>query len=106
MKDTRKRKAQYKKQLETLDKKNSLEEIVIEEDELYNEAVEVIKTLDFSDKFKTVRDFVDKIVLKKRSGVEVWAHIELPQITEKLGSFDLTQDYNMNLSVGTGRMKP
>lgn len=71
--------------MNALNEKTSLEAIAIEEDELYNQAVEVIKTIDFSDKFKTIRDGIDKVILKERSGVEVWAHIELLQITEKLG---------------------
>jgi len=71
-------------QVSIRDKKDSLEAIAIEEDELYSEAIEVIKTLDFSDKFTTIRDVIDKDILKERSGGEVWGHIILPQITEKL----------------------
>src|SRR5882724_3503093 len=67
IKDARKRKTVFQKQLGVLDKKKSLEAIDIEEEELYNEAIEVIKKLDFSDKFKTIRDVIDKIILKERS---------------------------------------
>ena len=42
--------------------------------------------IDFGDKFRVIRDIIDKIIISEGSGVEVWAHLPLPvTITEKLG---------------------
>lgn len=42
--------------------------------------------MDFSDKFKVVRDIIDKVTIKERSGVEVLCHLPLIATSaEKLG---------------------
>ena len=44
------------------------------------------KNLDFSDKFRTFRDIIDKALAPERSGAEAWTQPPLPAtITEKLG---------------------
>ena len=55
-------------------------------DELVEEVKKIIEGIDFNDKFKVIRDIIDKIIVSERSGVEIWAHLPLPAlITEKLG---------------------
>jgi hypothetical protein len=45
-----------------------------------------IENRDFIDKFKVVRDIIDKVIISNKRGAEVWAHLPLPvTITEKLG---------------------
>jgi site-specific DNA recombinase len=86
MKDAKKRKISYQKQLANLADKSAEMTSQIEVDELVKESMKVVKNLDFSDKFKLVRDIIDKVVVSERSGAEVWAHLPLPAIiTEKLG---------------------
>lgn len=76
-KDTKKRKLNYQKQLVKLASRNKELEINIEVDELTAEAIRVIKEIDFSDKFKVVRDIIDKVIIGERSGVQVCAHLPL-----------------------------
>lgn len=46
----------------------------------------IIEKIDFTDKFKVIRDIIDKVIVTERSGAEIWAHLPLPvTITEKLG---------------------
>jgi len=86
MKDAKKRKRSYQKQLEALATKTEENNVEISVGELVEEAMKVVKSIDFTDKFKVVRDIIDKIVISNRRGAEVWAHLPLPvQITEKLG---------------------
>ncbi|MFC1727577.1 recombinase family protein [Patescibacteria group bacterium] len=86
MKDTKKRKVSYKKQLADLAEKSAQITVKIEVDELLEEVKKVIENIDFTEKFKVVRDIIDKVVVSERSGAEVWAHLPLPAIiTEKLG---------------------
>ena len=86
MKDTKKRKVSYQKQLTDLANKSAEINIQLEADELVEEVKKIIKTIDFSDKFKVIRDIIDKVIVTERSGAEVWAHLPLPvTITEKLG---------------------
>ena len=86
MKDTKKRKIAYQKQVAYLADKSIETSLDIGVDELVKEAMSVVKGLDFSDKFKVVRDIIDKVTVSERSGAEVWAHLPLPAlITEKLG---------------------
>lgn len=86
MKDAKKRKISYQKQLEDLTNKSAEITVQVEVDELVKEAQKVVSNLDFSDKFKVVRDIIDRVVVSERSGAEVWAHLPLPAtITEKLG---------------------
>ena len=47
---------------------------------------EIIKKIDFSDKFRVIRDIIDKVTVTERSGAEICAHLPLPvTIAEKLG---------------------
>ena len=86
MDDAKKRINSYKKQLDDLADRSVKVNITIDVDELVEEAMKIVKSLDFSDKFKVIRDIIDKIVVSERSGAEVWAHLPLPaSITEKLG---------------------
>lgn len=86
MKDARKRKLIYNKQLESLSVESAEITIEIEVEELVEEAKKIISILDFSDKFKVIRDIIDKVIVSERSGAEVWIHLPLPAtITEKLG---------------------
>ena len=67
--------------------------VQIEVDELLAEVMNVIKNIDFADKFKVIRDIIDKVIVSERSGAEVWAHLPLPvTITEKLGYEPISSD--------------
>lgn len=83
-KDIEKRRESLEQQLHIIKNRKMDDAIDIEPEELYNEAKSVVKTIDFNDKHKVIRDVVDKVTIKERSGVEVWAHIPLPAI-QKLG---------------------
>jgi len=86
MKDTKKRKVSYQKQLTDLANESAEVNIQIDADELVREVKEIIKKIDFSDKFRVIRDIIDKVIVTERSGAEIWAHLPLPvTITEKLG---------------------
>lgn len=86
MKDAKKRKIAYQKQLTELANKSTQITLSIEVDELIEEVKKIIEGIDFSNKFKVIRDIIDKIIISERSGVEIWAHLPLPDtITEKLG---------------------
>lgn len=83
-KDVENRRESLGQQLHIIKNRKMDDAIDIEPEELYNEAKSVVQTIDFNDKHKVVRDVIDKITIKERSGVEVWAHIPLPSI-QKLG---------------------
>jgi len=86
MKDTKKRKLSYQKQLADLANKSAEINLQIEAGELVKEVKKIIEKIDFSDKFKVIRDIIDKVIVSERSGAEIWAHLPLPAtITEKLG---------------------
>lgn len=86
MKDVKRRKLSYRKQLLELANKSARMNIQIEVDELVEEAMKIIKKIDFSDKFRVIRDIIDKVIVTERSGAEVWAQLPLPvTIAEKLG---------------------
>jgi hypothetical protein len=86
MKDAKKRKLIYQRQLNDLADKSTKNAIGISVDELVKGTGNLVKNLDFTDKFKIVRDIIDKVIVSEGSGVEVWAHLSLPAlITEKLG---------------------
>ncbi len=86
MKDAKRRKISYRKQLEELSNKTAQIELEITADEIVSEVISFIKDIDFSDKFKVIRDIIDKVTIIERSGVEICAHLPLPvTITEKLG---------------------
>lgn len=86
MKDAKRRKISYRKQLDELSNKTAQVELEITADEIVSEVMSFIKDIDFSDKFKVIRDIIDKVTIIERSGVEICAHLPLPvTITEKLG---------------------
>jgi len=86
MKDAKKRRVSYQKQLSELANKSAEVNVQIEVDELLDEVMNVVNNIDFADKFRVIRDIIDKVIVSERSGAEVWAHLPLPiTITEKLG---------------------
>jgi site-specific DNA recombinase len=86
IKDVKKRKTTISKQIAVLATKNTELQIEIEVDQLVEEALNIIQNMDFTNKFKLIRDIIDKVVIKERSGVEIWAHLPITNInTEKLG---------------------
>lgn len=86
MKDAKKRKVSYNKQLANLADKSTQVNIQIDVNDLVEEAKKIISSLDFTDKFKVIRDIISKIIVTERSGAEIWIHLPLPAtITEKLG---------------------
>jgi site-specific DNA recombinase len=86
MRDAKKRKISYQKQLAELSNKTAQINIQIDADELVDEVKKIIEKIDFSDKFKVIRDIIDKVTVTERSGAEICAHLPLPvTITEKLG---------------------
>ncbi len=86
MKDAKKRRVSYQKQLSELANKSAEVNVQIEVDELLAEVMSVVKDIDFSDKFRVIRDIIDKVIVTERSGAEICAHLPLPvTITEKLG---------------------
>jgi hypothetical protein len=89
--DVQKRRESLDRQIHIIKNRKMDDSIDIEPEELYNEAKSVVQTLDFNDKHKVIRDVVDKVIIKERSGVEVWAHIPLPSI-QKLGNEHIGRD--------------
>lgn len=86
MKDAKRRRLSYQNQLLELSNKSANIEVQIEVDDLLAEVMRIVKGIDFSDKFKVIRDIIDKVIVSERSGAEIWAHLPLPvTITEKLG---------------------
>jgi site-specific DNA recombinase len=83
IKESKKKKALYKKQLAEIESKSSPEALDISTDELIEEAKEVLKTFDFSNKVQVVRDIIEKVIIKNEKEVEIWAH--LPLNLRKLG---------------------
>jgi len=84
MKQVKRRKKGVEKQLEDLAKKKSRKLTGVEVDELYKEAKKVLKTINKKKKREIVYDIIEKVIVKERRKVEVWAHIPLPA-TLKLG---------------------
>lgn len=86
MKDCKKRRLTYQKQLSELTNKTAQINIQIEVDELLSEVMRIVKSIDFTDKFRIIRDIIDKVIVTERSGAEICGHLPLPVIiTEKLG---------------------
>lgn len=86
VKDVQKRRLSIAQQLQIIKKRQLENTIDISSDELYNEAKSVVQKIDFSDKHAVVKDVVDKVTIKERSGIEVWAHIPLSTLPiQKLG---------------------
>jgi len=86
MKELKGKKAKYLSQLEELN--NSQQENVEEYElnDICGEAMKMLKSLDLTNKYKTVRDLVEKIIIKERRLVEVWGYIPL---------------YSLNMGYGT-----
>lgn len=64
MKDTKKRKLSYNKQLDDLASKSAEINSEVEIDELADETMSVAKSIDFTDKFKVIRDIIDKVTIQ------------------------------------------
>ena len=90
-KDVQKRRTSIVQQLQIIKTRKLENTIDISSDDLYNEAKSVVQKIDFSDKHAVVKDVVDKVTIKERSGVEVCAHIPLPA-TQKLGYEPISRD--------------
>ena len=87
----KKRKLAYQTQLDGISSQMNQEQInTIELDEMCLEATKVLKGLDYSNKTKVVRDIIDRITIKERSGVEVCGHI--PLFIQKLGDEPTSRD--------------
>lgn len=86
MRDAKRRKVSYRRQLDELTNKTTQINFEITINDLVTELQKIISNIDFSDKFKVIRDIIDKVTIIERSGVEICAHLPLPvTITEKLG---------------------
>ena len=86
MKDAKKRKISYNKQLDDLSSKTAKTNFPIKPEELVEESQKIIEDFDFANKFRVVQDIIHKVIVSERSGAEVWAKLPLPAtITEKLG---------------------
>ena len=89
VKDAKKRKKGFQKEIEEQEDLTSKESIDIGVDELCAETEKVLCTMNFSNKKQVVRDIIEKVIIKERREVEVLCHIPLPQLsltsTEKLG---------------------
>lgn len=55
----------------------------VEVDELVKESLEVIEKLDWDNKIATVRDIIDRVIVREQTGVEVFVHLPIPS-TQKL----------------------
>jgi site-specific DNA recombinase len=86
MRDAKNRKEAFKKQLDTLIdrmEKGNIQGITL--NEICEEAIKVIKSLDFDNKFQVIRDIIDKVIIKGRREVEVWCHIPITQAALNMG---------------------
>lgn len=90
MKDTKKRKSVFQNQLDKSQVKPNGDLAKIEVDDVCREVNAVLKQADPSNKFQTVRDFLDKVIIKKGGWVQTWGHI--PLFAQKLG--DATESRN------------
>lgn len=90
MKDVKNRKEALKKQLTDLTAESSSVINEVSLDEFMEEVGYTLKNFDLSDKIKVIRDIIDKVIIKERNGVEVWAHI--PLATHKLGYEPISRD--------------
>lgn len=90
MKGTKRRKLPLERQLKALDDRISQESLSIGAHELVEEAKKVLQTLDLGNKIQVVRDIIDKVIIKERSLVEVWAHVPLYDL--KLGYEPTSRD--------------
>lgn len=83
IKEVKQRKSSYSEQLTALNEKlqEKANSGVVEE--LYQEAIEVIKSLETADKTRIIRDLIEKVTIEANNTVKVWAHI--PRTTEKVG---------------------
>ena len=90
-KNAKKRKLVFQKRSGEVKAKNSQESVNIHIDDLLAEVKEVLKSFDLTNKIQIVKDIIDKVIIGERSGVEVWAHITLPNI-QKLGHEPISRD--------------
>ena len=81
VKDAKKRKKGFQKEIEEQEDLTSKESIDIGVDELCAETEKVLCTMNFSNKKQVVRDIIEKVIIKERREVEVLCHIPLPQLS-------------------------
>lgn len=78
MREAKKKKLIYQKQLDELNQKITQEGIdPFQLDEIIEEAKRAIAKLDFENKFMVIRDIIDKIIVKGGRTVEVYGHLPL-----------------------------
>ena len=80
VKDAKKRKKGFQKEVEEQEAQTSKESIDIGVEELCAETEKVLCTMNFSNKKQVIRDIIEKVIIKERRSVEVWCHISLPQL--------------------------
>ena len=80
VKDTQKRKADYKEQFEALKRESSHTSRNFNLNEFCEEATKVLKTLDITNKKLVINDIIDKVIIKGRQEVEVQAHVPLSSL--------------------------
>lgn len=81
--DVRTRKVSLQKQLKELSQKKIEKPEDVDVDELVAEAKQVVEGLDWDNKIATVRDIIDRIVIREQTGVEVFVQLPMLQ-TQKL----------------------
>lgn len=77
MKEQKNKEASYLKQIEELEIQNVQEVDDVQLDELCEEASQVIKDYDFGDRGQTVKELIDKVIIKEGGWVDVVGHILL-----------------------------
>lgn len=82
---TRHRRISHERQLKLLKEKANAKAVgAFNLADLVIEAKTVIASFDFAKKRELIRDIIDKIVIKERRMVEVWGHITLPALADKV----------------------
>ncbi len=91
MRDAKKRKLVFQTQLDNLRVESNEEGLdKIQVDDICYEAQKVLDGVDYSDKFKSVRTLLDKVIIKEGGWVQVCGH--LPLFTQKLGYEPTSRD--------------
>lgn len=90
LKDTKTRENIYKEQIKQIRLRvNEFGIAGISIDELVNEAIKVIESLDLNNKIKVIRDIIDRIIIKAKSReIEVCGHFPLPAVNMAYETID------------------
>ncbi len=93
MKDLKGKKNSYIAQLKELDesKKEKVDEFELKD--ICDEARKMLKSLDLTNKYKTVRDIVEKIIIKERRLVEVWGYIPIYSLNMGYGTINRNRGF-------------